>query len=162
MCADVIAARLIGVGAGKRKRSNAQQPLRLHKRSAGRVLLATGGTQPPPHGSRSSRLVLLSYGNACETWQQLPDDPLLSNAECWVGGDMHFAPPPDNGACTCRFLNSYGLGRLRSARTTSMLLLSCQRQWLTACCTRSAQLLKSLYQGRLVALVTVQCCYRLQ
>ena len=49
-----------------------------------------------------------------------------------------------------------------SSRTTSMLLLSCQRQWLTACCTRSAQLLKSLSQGRLVALVTVQCCYRLQ
>ena len=69
------------VCAGKRKRGDAQQPLRLQKRSAGRVLLATGGTQPPPHGSRSSRLVLFGYGNACETWQQLPD-PLLCSGEC--------------------------------------------------------------------------------
>ena len=67
------------VCAGKRKRGDAQQPLRLHKRSAGRVLLATGGTQPPPHGSRSSRLVLWCYGNACEIRQQ-PHHP-------WSGGD---------------------------------------------------------------------------
>ena len=41
--------------------------------------------------------------------QQFPD-PLLSSGECWVGGEMHSAPPPDNGACTCRFLGGYGLG----------------------------------------------------
>ena len=49
---------------------------------------------------------------------QLPDDPLLSSGECWVGGEMHSAPPPDNGACTCRILSSYGFGRPRSARAT--------------------------------------------
>ena len=69
------------VCAGKRKRGDAQQPLRLQKRSAGRVLLATGGTQPPPHGSRSSRLVLWGYGNACEIRQQLLD-PLLCRGKC--------------------------------------------------------------------------------
>ena len=49
--------------------------------------------------------------------QQFPD-PLLSSGECWVGGEMHSAPPPDNGACTCRFLSGYGLSWFRSARGT--------------------------------------------
>ena len=31
---------------------------------------------------------------------------------------MHSAPPPDNGACTCRFLSGYGLSWFRSARGT--------------------------------------------
>ena len=81
MCglADVSGALLTDAHAGKRNRGDSQQPLRLHKRSAGRVLLATGGTQPPPHGSRSSCLVLWCYGNACEIRQQ-PHHP-------WSGGD---------------------------------------------------------------------------
>ena len=35
-----------------------------------------------------------------------------------LGGEMHSAPPPDNGACTCRFLSGYGPSWFRSARGT--------------------------------------------
>ena len=94
LCADVIAARLIGVGAEEEE----------EYKEAPEGVVGDWGTQASKRIEEF--LVLLRYGNACKTWQQ-PNEPLLIS---W--GSL---PVSDHGLSD-RVLSVYGLGVAVSAR----------------------------------------------